>query len=138
MTTNELREGLKQDLPSIIERCRWAFANGNKPLLPDLTRLSQAYLAALDEQERRARDDGEPLDWAWLGCPNATENKHLELGEGDNCITVYIGCATHPESRVGFCAVINKSPYMHAVRLETRGDVRRLCAALGIPLKETP
>ena len=79
-------------------------------------------------------DDGEPVTWEWLGEPNATESRHLELVGWEERLTIYIGISNE---RTGFCAVVNGSPYMHAIRLNNRGTLRVLCTALGIPLKES-
>lgn len=107
--------------------------------------VAEEYLLAVSQVARaylseHPSDDENPVTWAWLGEPNASENKHLTLeGIHDgsvNEITIYVGHTTYPKERKQFCAVINHSPYMHAVILQTRGHVRLLCAALGIELKE--
>lgn len=84
--------------------------------------VARAYLADQDD---------EPITFAWLRPMATSKSMHgFDFDGPNNSIHVYK--ANHG----GMCALVNKSPYMHAVRLGTRGEMRLLCRALNIPLDE--
>lgn len=83
----------------------------------------KAYLA------EHLADDAEPVTAEWLG------GKEVVWQSEENTVSFYTGFAFgDPVGR--WCACINGAPYSQAVRVPTRGHVRRLCDVLGVPLKE--
>ena len=109
------------------------YPGGDKQLLPDLITLANAYLA------EHPADDGEPVTEKWAS--NLSDRQ--ELNEGD---AIWILGLSDTGRSV---SLINRMPgnfwcvSMGGVKINmvaTRGDVRRLCAALcaalEIPLPE--
>ena len=106
-----------------------ATVQGRQRSLLDHVALAEAYLA-----EHRA-DDDEPTGYEWLqDCGLSGGTAKLESGE----LTIV------PASKWAYIEIEENSQWhrcQHIITLpfpETRGDVRRLCSALGITLKDAP
>lgn len=93
----------------------------------ELTRKLRSALGIHD-------DDGEPITPEWLRSLEWTDWLCYGLASvrGHDTWRLIYDCERNrwELSVPGFCGMLNYD-------LPTRGDLRRLCAALGIPLKET-
>lgn len=124
MTTNELRETANRvrNVPPHIEICSAVFR--------DIIGLANAWLAEHPE------DDEQPVDEAWLRSVGFDGNL-----DPDMKMTIrppLFGRAFHylRHTQVSFIHGQWFANGMGCEQCKTRGDVRRLCRALGIELKE--
>ena len=90
-------------------------------------KLADALIVADAVLAEHPADDGEPVTEAWLRAAGFTVNPlrdRLEVGPAQ--WWHFANCVLGIDHHTGFWT------------LPTRGHVRRLCAALGIPITETP
>lgn len=92
----------------------------------DMTRLADAYA------DEHPPDDETPIDESWLRavCQHFTHDAGWTDTAGVRFIVTVLG-----HSQV---IDLDKDDVFTLPRLTTRGQLRRLCAALGIELKESP
>lgn len=90
------------------------------------------WVAAAKESD----DDGELIDLAWLKSINAelVDQTWQEPHPGDIRIGYLYLLGEKSRGRWRFCVYMDGNG---VGKIETRGDVRRLCEALGIELKES-
>lgn len=107
--------------------------------IEDTAAVANAYLA------EHPADDGEPVTADWLQSVGfgrhmqPAANCDLSLQAGD--FRLFVAVAIPTRERYGFKPerwAVNEVWLPEAATPATRGHVRRLCAALGIPLTETP
>lgn len=94
--------------------------------IEDLALAELVMRIADDVLERHPADEDEPITEEWL-IENGFNGDALGLELRDEDAGWAI-CKTHEHSRWDYMGRYIKSP-------ETRGDVRRLCAALGLELR---
>lgn len=135
--TEEVRQAVvTDDVRAAVERVRrWRAGEWLAGIYPD-TNDRAGELACLETDWRDVSvaylnafpaDDGEPVTEEWLLAAGFTVNPlrdRLEVGPAQ--WWHFANCVLGIDHHTGFWT------------LPTRGHVRRLCAALGIPLTETP
>jgi len=148
LTTKAGRDELRQAAERLIEYCRTQFLKHRGAALAglfDADKVARAYLDLADAGEWRA-DDAEPVTEEWLRAMGAEQvdslAEHWVIAHKHPAFSVFY--YPHGETlrlqtnnldfdgktSFGGCHIVTDSP--------TRGQVRRLCAALGITLPPPP
>lgn len=128
---------MSDDVLAAAERCRglagpgWVdVAEASPECVADLLTLARAYLAANPADDATAVDETWLRAVGWQTSPGSSAWVHTRLAGG---------LAVHLRLTLDECRLYDASAKWVAIPVPaTRGHVRRLCAALGVPLTEGP
>ncbi len=125
MSVNELRAAAER----VIQQVREYDSAGVAMLWEHKAKaVAEAYLA------EHPADDGDGLSVEWMQAVGFVQSGGgwWRLGEGTNSMALDY----HDNTEVGDVFRLPSGSYTPGINVQTRGQLRRLCAALGVPLKE--
>ena len=133
MTTEELGAAVKRSLKRSLEYVRRDLY-GNEPtslLARELASVCKLYLAEHPD------DDGEPLTAEWMTAVGGQvlEDGNWYFGDGNRhgCVILH----WHDNIDIGDVYRLSFGRYAPNVRVSNRGQLRRLCVALNVPMHDS-